>query len=472
MGLTRRSFVVGATGAAVLSPAALAAARRDPWRAEADAVRATVATAWDAYRAHAWGADELRPVSRTGSSFFGDGSSLGLTIVEALDTFALMGLWEELAEGTAWVRSSLEADQDVAVNVFEATIRLVGGLLSAYGATRDPLFLARCADLADRLLPAFATPTGIPSGRVNLRSGERLDPVVGVAPAVTHIAEFGLLSRLTGDARYVQTSRRAVRAVLGALTPLGLPGSWIDSTTGVWTDTDSTLNPPGDSFLESLWDGWLITGETWLRDAYRTATAATLQRQLSGPWVVPASSLTGGLVTTRQNALAAFYPGLLAQSGDIRRAARLWRAWETERRARGGLLAEWFDPATGEIIDPHAALRPEHVDACLHLWLATREDRYRRAAAAAMRDERARCRTDDGLPCVVDDVRTGARGDLLPAYWWSEQTKYAWLLFHPSTRVDLRRLVLNTEGNVLAGWRAPLRRRSRRRGAGRATLRG
>lgn len=57
-----------------------------------DAVREAFLHAWSGYKKYAWGRDELAPVSRHYKTTFGD---LGVTIVDALDTAILMGLWDE-----------------------------------------------------------------------------------------------------------------------------------------------------------------------------------------------------------------------------------------------------------------------------------------------------------------------------------------------------------------------------------------
>ena len=51
--------------------------------------------------------DELLPVSRGSGEWF----NLGLTLVDSLDTLALMGLAEEHAAAREWVRASLVLDQ-------------------------------------------------------------------------------------------------------------------------------------------------------------------------------------------------------------------------------------------------------------------------------------------------------------------------------------------------------------------------
>jgi mannosyl-oligosaccharide alpha-1,2-mannosidase len=46
--------------------------------------------AWKGYKKYAWGHDHLKPITGT----FHDWFSLGLTIVDALDTVYIMGLTE------------------------------------------------------------------------------------------------------------------------------------------------------------------------------------------------------------------------------------------------------------------------------------------------------------------------------------------------------------------------------------------
>ena len=67
-------------------------------------------------------------------------------------------------------------------------------------------------DLAQRLLPAFNTTTGMPYGSVNLRYGVNKGetPVTCTAGVGTFIVEFGALSRLTGDQRFENAALRAL----------------------------------------------------------------------------------------------------------------------------------------------------------------------------------------------------------------------------------------------------------------------
>ena len=93
--------------------------------------------AWKGYKDHAWGRDELRPVSHGHSTWF----DIGLTMVDSLDTMWLMDLKEEFNEARDWVKESLRFDKNLYVNLFEVTIRVLGSLLSTYRLTGDKDFL-------------------------------------------------------------------------------------------------------------------------------------------------------------------------------------------------------------------------------------------------------------------------------------------------------------------------------------------
>jgi Glycosyl hydrolase family 47 len=49
--------------------------------------------------------------------------------------------------------------------------RVVGGLLSAYDLSSDKIFLDKAKDIAERLLPAWDTSSGIPFNKINLMHG-------------------------------------------------------------------------------------------------------------------------------------------------------------------------------------------------------------------------------------------------------------------------------------------------------------
>ncbi|EPS72201.1 hypothetical protein M569_02557, partial [Genlisea aurea] len=172
--------------------------------------------AFDGYMAHAFPRDELRPLSCGGEDSLG---GYALTLIDSLDTLALLGDKERFAFSIGWIGKNLRFDINKTVSVFETTIRVLGGLLSAHLIASDyntgmriPSYndelLHLAEDLANRMLPAFDTPTGIPFGSVNLLHGvdenesKARTQITSTAGGGTLTLEFGVLSRLTNNPGY------------------------------------------------------------------------------------------------------------------------------------------------------------------------------------------------------------------------------------------------------------------------------
>ena len=145
----------------------------------------------------AMGDDEYHPIGRTGSNLT-DAGGIGYTVVDSLDTIVIMGLTEEYGRARDWVAERLTFDVDGSVSTFETTIRVLGGLLSVYHLTGDEVYLEKAKDLADRILPAFDTPAGLPLTLINLAQRKGIpDPdnrgLVSTAEVSTIQLEFKYL---------------------------------------------------------------------------------------------------------------------------------------------------------------------------------------------------------------------------------------------------------------------------------------
>ena len=427
------------------------------WHALAADVRSEMRWAWRHYRARAWGRDQIRPIGGGYESFPLKNHHLGLSLIEAMDTLWVMGLDAEFADALQWVRRDLSFDVDGEVSVFETSIRLLGGLLSAHHASGDPVTLAKARDLGNRLLPAFATPTGMPYRFVNLRTGATRDPKTNPAEIGTHLPEFGTLSRLTGDPRYHDAAKRAQVALFDRRSSIGLLADGIDADTGIWTSRRATVGPPSDSFYEYLWDGWQLFGDTQCKAMYDTCTAAIVKYQAvrSGAqnWFADVDFETGGPLSAEQDELASFYGGLLAQGGAPALGASYTRAWGAVQD-RFGILPEGYDYLTGEAFAPGNALRPELADAAFNHWLLDRAPEWRMIGRAHYLNMKRFNRARFGYAQIEDmRFRPMVQSDHCPGYWWSEQMKYYYLLFSDTPRFDYARNYLSTEGNALLGFR-------------------
>src|ERR1043166_3690075 len=121
-------------------------------------VRTEFLHAWNGYRKHCWGHDDLKPLSKTCHDWYAE--PLLMTPVDALDTMILMGLSGDAKVTREYIATHLSFDKDIDVQNFEITIRLLGGLLSSYEMTGDRRLLKLAEDLGNRLLPVFESPTG------------------------------------------------------------------------------------------------------------------------------------------------------------------------------------------------------------------------------------------------------------------------------------------------------------------------
>ena len=96
-----------------------------------------------------------------------------MTLVDSLDTLYLMDMKREFDEACNWVSAYTETDPQVEANlsfrvdadvsVFEYTIRLLGGLLSAYDLSGRAGLLRKAVELADLLLVAFDAEANLPA---------------------------------------------------------------------------------------------------------------------------------------------------------------------------------------------------------------------------------------------------------------------------------------------------------------------
>lgn len=125
--------------------------------------------AWGGYFKYAAGSDELNSTYKEPFNWH-EPDTLLLTPVDAYDTLLLMGMKAEADQAKDLLFRLLKFDIDRTVDVFECTIRVLGGILGAFEADGDRKWLPLATDLADRLLYAFNTSSGLPAHMLNLKT--------------------------------------------------------------------------------------------------------------------------------------------------------------------------------------------------------------------------------------------------------------------------------------------------------------
>jgi ER degradation enhancer, mannosidase alpha-like 2 len=412
-------------------------------------VRTEFLHAWNNYERYAWGHDALRPLTKTAHDWYGQ--SLLMTPIDALDTLILMHLDAEAERARSLIVNNLSFDRDIYVKNFEITIRLLGGLLSGYQLTGDDRLLSLAEDLGNRLLPVFNSPTGLPYVYVNLRTGQTRDPVTNPAETGTLLLEFGTLSKLTGKPVFYEKAKRALVETYQRRSPLGLVGESINVETGEWTNTDSHISGGIDSYYEYLWKCWLLFGDKDCRDMWDASIPAVnkyLADEIRGElWYGHADMQTGERTRTEYGALDAFFPALLALSGDLERARRLqassFKMWNLY-----GIEPETLDYKTLRVVAGSYHLRPEIVESIYYLYHYTGDPEYRRMGEKMFDDFVKYCRADSGYAALADVV-TKQQLDEMQSFVLAETFKYFYLLFAPRETLQFDKVIFNTEAHPL-----------------------
>ncbi|KAK5805042.1 hypothetical protein PVK06_032694 [Gossypium arboreum] len=404
-----------------------------------DEVREMFYHAFDGYMEHAFPLDELRPLSCEGEDTLG---GYALTLIDSLDTLALLGDRERFTASVEWIGKNLQFDINKTVSIFETTIRVLGGLLSAHLIASDyatgmriPSYdnelLDLAEDLARRLLPAFDTPTGIPFGSVNLKYGvdEHESKITSTAGGGTLTLEFGVLSRLTNDPIFEQVTKNAVRGLWARRSKLHLVGAHINVFTGEWTQKDAGIGTSIDSFYEYLLKAYLLFGDEEYLFIFQEAYSAAMHYLYNDPWYVEVNMDSAAIVWPLFNSLQAFWPGLQVLAGDIDPAIRTHTAFFSVWK-RYGFTPEGFNLATLSVQHGQKSypLRPELIESTYWLYKATRNPRYLDAGRDIVASLQYGARCPCGY-CHISDVEFHKREDHMESFFLAETVKYLWLLF-------------------------------------------
>ncbi|MCD7463875.1 Alpha-mannosidase I mns4 [Datura stramonium] len=430
-----------------------------------DEVREMFYHAFNGYMEHAFPRDELRPLSCGGEDTLG---GYALTLIDSLDTLALLGDRERFTASVEWIGKNLRFDINKTVSIFETTIRILGGLISAHLIASDhntgmriPSYddelLHLAEDLARRMLPAFDTPTGIPFGSVNLLHGvdENESKITSTAGGGTLTLEFGILSRLTNDPIFEQVAKNAVRGLWARRSKINLVGAHIDVFSGDWTQKDAGIGTSIDSFYEYLLKAYLLFGDEEYLFIFQEAYKAAMNYLFNDPWYVEVNMNSAALVWPLFNSLQAFWPGLQVLAGDIEPAIRTHAAFFSVWR-RYGFTPEGFNLATLSVQQGQKSypLRPELIESTYWLYKATRDPRFLDAGRDMLASLQYGARCTCGY-CHISDVEFHKQEDHMESFFLAETVKYLWLLFDlaagPDNLVENGpyKYIFSTEGHLL-----------------------
>lgn len=435
--------------------------------------------------AHGFPADEVRPYSCLpyGPQYTSKDDihldtlgNVSLTLLDNLDTLLIMQDWGRLETALAYLSDNKAHyfNQNHLVQVFEASIRWLGGLLSTHLALTeivyenpkylemvhqyDGFLLEMAYDLGLRLIPAYRTSTHLPLPRINLASGLKGTTKHSLqgctAGATTPFLEFTLLLRLTGDDVFEQLTKKSLYKVWDARLPLGLLPMTFDAVKNLWKDSISGIGALIDSFYEHALKGAILFNDDTLMSMFHLSYRALLShlaKTASGDgyaFFQNIDLLTGQVANLWIDLLSAFWPGVQVLAGRLSDAVRshllflkIWNVYDglPERwnydyfatasdtdsqdlytsRANNAVALEWYP------------LRPEFIESTYYLYRATREPLYLQIGVRFLELLEQKFKGPCGFG-GYQDVRTGELQDRMETFVLGELLKYLYLLFDES----------------------------------------
>ncbi|XP_014791191.1 endoplasmic reticulum mannosyl-oligosaccharide 1,2-alpha-mannosidase isoform X1 [Octopus bimaculoides] len=433
--------------------------------------------AWKAYQEYAWGHDELRPVAKTYHDWFG----VGLTMVDALDTMFIMGLNEEFKEARSWVEKHMILDINQDVNLFEITIRILGGLLSAYHLSGDEVFKQKAKELGDRLMPCFDSPSKIPYSDVNLKTKKAHPPRWGPDSTTSEVTtiqlEFRDLSRILNDPKYEVAASEVSNHIHRQPKKDGLVPIFINAQTGIFRNTATiTLGARGDSYYEYLLKQWLQTGKinNTFKDDYLEAVKGMqlhLMKMSEPSKLVYLGELLGGRhFSPKMDHLLCYLPGTLALGymhglGDdhLELAKKLMKTcFYMYNRMPTKLSPEivYFNMAPGakedlivKAVDAHNLHRPETVESLFYLYQITKDKKYQEWGWMIFQAFEKYTKLPNAGYSAINNVKSITNPgftDKMESFFLAETLKYFYLLFAEGDAIiPLDKYVFNSEAHPL-----------------------
>lgn len=413
-------------------------------------------------------------------SIFG-AEKMGATIVDAIDTLYIMGLNDEYLAARTWIENNLDFNKfDLDLSVFETNIRYVGGLLSIYALTKDQMFLNKAVHIADKLMPAFNVPSGVPYSNVNLRTGFARNHDWAFSAAI--LSEFGsmhlefvYLSQVTGDPKYRDAAYK-IRDTIRKAIPRqdGLYNNYMNNENGQWLTrpTHISMGALGDSFYEYLIKAYVQSGGRDLEayHMYMEAIKAFENKLLftsTQSRLIYFAELKDTSINHKMDSLACFSGGMLAlgasKTNDSELANRHMNlasgiantCHESCIRTKSHLCPETFifsnraDAIAYGPSEKYYILRPEILETYFYLWRRTHDQKYRAWAWDFVEALEKHSKSAAGYSGIRNVYQPAVKDDVQQSFFLAEVLKYLYLLFSDDYIISLDDWVFNTEAHPL-----------------------
>ena len=465
--------------------------------------------AWSSYMKYGFPADEVRPITcepygpdyedNTNTARNDALGNTSLTVLDNLDTLIIMEEWDQLEQMLEYLYNNRDIfNQDTIVQVFEFSIRSLGGLLSAHllltdvtnsgvvparyrrlqaiSAAYDGFLLELAYDLGLRLIPAYKTSTRIPVPRINLAKGVLKVPTslqrdACTSGATTPVMEFTLLSKLTGDPQFEHYTQLTFWKLWASKLPLNLLPMTIDPIANTWKDSLTGIGASIDSFYEYSAKASIIFNDNFMWSVFKTSYKALLTHLARGGGSFEGSMIFSNVGTndgvSQSNwidLLGAFWTGLQVLTGQLNDAIKshlmylkIWdhfelipERWVYSHYTKGETLT-----SEDSIVLEWYPLRPEFIESTYYLFRATRDPMYLQIGERVLNLLKTKFKTKCGFN-GYQDVRTGELQNRMESFVIGETLKYLYLLFDSKDELLLHTNLMSNKNWVFSTEAHPL----------------
>ena len=306
-------------------------------RSRQAAVKRAFTRCWDSYKGRAWLSDELTPISGKSRNTFGGWAA---TLVDSLDSLYIMGMKAEFDQAVSALRyiDFGHPDQET-VNIFETTIRYLGGFLAAYDLSGDKELLDKAIEVGELIYVSFDTPNRMPVTRFTWKPvAEGAQQVAAPNALVAEIGSLSVeltrLSQVTNDPKWFDAVQRISEVFLAQQNHTKLPGMW-----PVWFNAEMadstgsagfTLGGMSDSLYEYFPKEYALLGglDPMYRDLYIGSMKTAIKHNFFRPMVpdeadilfsgnIRADNPQNPILDPECQHLACFAGGMLALGGRL-----------------------------------------------------------------------------------------------------------------------------------------------------------
>ncbi|VDM27614.1 unnamed protein product [Toxocara canis] len=288
--------------------------------------------------------------------------------------------------------------------------------------------MGKAVEIAELLLPAFESPTGIPYAMFNARTGTARN-WAWASGGCSILSKFGslhlefeYLSRIINRTIFSEKVAR-IREVLSSIEkPEGLYPNYLNPETGEWGPKHVSVGAFGDSFYEYLLKSWLLSNKQD-DETEASMNEASLERKSN------ALRLAEQIANTCHESYVRSAIGIGPESFRFTEDAEAVAVSDREK---------------------YYTQRPEVIETWFYLWRATHDEKYREWCWCEAQAIEKHCQTKSGYSGIRNVYTTNVElDDVQQSFILAETFKYLFLVFSDDGVLPLGKWVFNTEAHPI-----------------------